>query len=102
MNESITLDETVTMDRLVRDFKLVVHDAELLFRATAGELSDKAREARERLATSLESAKVNARRLEVRAREGVKVADEVIRQHPYESVGVAFCGGLVLGVLLAR
>jgi ElaB/YqjD/DUF883 family membrane-anchored ribosome-binding protein len=102
MNESINLDETVTMDRLVKDFKLVVHDAESLIRATAGELTDRAREARERLASSLEAAKVNARRLEDRALESARAADELIREHPYESLGVAFCGGLVLGVLLAR
>ena len=102
MNEANTVDETVTLDRLVKDFRLVVQDAESLFRATAGELGEKAREARERLASSLDLAKSNARKLEDRAREGAKAADELIREHPYESLGVAFCGGLILGVLLTR
>jgi len=102
MNEALAVDETVTMDRLVKDFKVVVQDAESLIRATAGDLGEKAREARERLAARLESAKSNARRLEDRAVESARAADQIIREHPYESLGIAFCSGLVLGVLLAR
>ena len=34
--------------------------------------------------------------------EKVKVADEVIREHPYESMGVAFGLGLLLGVIASR
>ena len=95
-------ENTVTMDRLVRDFKVVVHDAESLIRATAGDLGEKAREARQRLSASLDSAKANALKLEDRARESARATDLVIRDHPYESIGAAFCGGLILGVLLAR
>ena len=31
-----------------------------------------------------------------------KVADKTIREHPYESVGVAFGVGLLIGVLVGR
>jgi ElaB/YqjD/DUF883 family membrane-anchored ribosome-binding protein len=102
MEEAITTENAVTMDRLVKDFKVVVNDAERLIRATAGDLGEKARDARQRLSVSLDSAKANAHKLEDRARESARATDLVIRDHPYESIGVAFCGGLILGVLLAR
>jgi ElaB/YqjD/DUF883 family membrane-anchored ribosome-binding protein len=36
------------------------------------------------------------------AKAAAKKADVVIRDHPYESIGVAFGVGLLIGVLVAR
>jgi len=36
------------------------------------------------------------------AKAAAKKADTVIREHPYESLGVAFGVGLVIGVLVGR
>jgi len=33
---------------------------------------------------------------------GAKATDKVIREHPYESIGVAFGVGLLIGVLATR
>lgn len=89
-------------DKLVKDLRLVVQDAEDLIRATAGEVNEKTKQARVRLSQTLEKAKETAQDLQAKATEKAKVADEVIRQHPYESMGVAFGIGLLLGVIVNR
>ena len=89
-------------DRLVTDLKRVVQDSEELLRTTAGVAGDKANEVRERLSAALEAAKRSCRRIEERAIEGAKATDKVIREHPYQSIGVAFGVGLLIGVLVTR
>jgi ElaB/YqjD/DUF883 family membrane-anchored ribosome-binding protein len=96
----------VTVGKLAQDFRVVIQDAEHLVKATAGEIGDKlgekAKEARSRLAASLESAKSSCQQLEGKAKAGVEATDRVIREHPYESVGVAFAVGLFFGLLVTR
>ena len=102
MTDAEQAESEITMGKLVQDFKVVMHDAETLLKASAGELGERAREARVRLAASLESAKSSFHRIEDRALAGAKATDRVIRDHPYQSIGVAFGVGLLLGVLVAR
>ena len=63
-------------------------------------------EVRARLATALERSKSTMAELQSQAIAGAKAAarkaDTVIREHPYESLGVAFGVGLVIGVLVGR
>jgi ElaB/YqjD/DUF883 family membrane-anchored ribosome-binding protein len=89
-------------DKLMKDLRLVVQDAEDLIRATAGEVNEKTRQARVRLSQTLDKAKETAQDLQVRAVEKAKVADELIRDHPYESIGVAFGVGVLLGLIVNR
>jgi ElaB/YqjD/DUF883 family membrane-anchored ribosome-binding protein len=91
-----------TTEKLLEDVKQVVRDGEELLRAGAGELSEKGRAARERLAAALDSAKETGRRLQERTIAGAKATDKVIREHPYQSIGVAFGIGLLIGVLVNR
>jgi ElaB/YqjD/DUF883 family membrane-anchored ribosome-binding protein len=102
MTEVENPEQEVTMGKLVQDFKVVMHDAESLLKASAGELGERAREARVRLAASLESARANFQKVEERAVEGARATDRVIREHPYQSIGVAFGVGLLIGVLVTR
>lgn len=96
----------VTKEKLVDDVKEVIADAEALVRATADDLSVKAKEARAKLSVKLESTKVQLKELEAvvkqKAVEGAKETDRVIRDHPYESIGVALGVGLLIGILLNR
>jgi len=101
MNET-RAEEEVTMSKLAADFKTVMQDAEALIKATAGEMGEKVREARSRLAVSLESAKGGYQKLEEKALASARVTDKVIREHPYESIGIAFGLGLLIGVLVSR
>lgn len=89
-------------DKLVNDLKRVVRDSEELLQATAGAVGEKAQEVRDRLSDGLTAAKRSLHRLEDRAIEGAKATDKVIREHPYQSIGVAFGVGLLIGVLVTR
>jgi ElaB/YqjD/DUF883 family membrane-anchored ribosome-binding protein len=89
-------------ERLLQDLKAVVHDGEELLKAGAAELSERGMAARERLAAALEVAKETQRKLQDRAVAGAKATDKMIREHPYESVGIAFGIGMLLGVLVNR
>ena len=91
-----------SMEKLVTDLKNLSRDAEAVLQATAGEAGDKINELRSRLASALDSAKVVLERIEEKAVEGAKAADKTIREHPYESIGIAFGVGLLIGVLVAR
>jgi ElaB/YqjD/DUF883 family membrane-anchored ribosome-binding protein len=102
MNEAEAMVNEVTVRKLVEDFKVVIQDAEALVKATAGDLSEKAREARTRLLASLESSKETFLKVEEKALAGARATDRVIRDHPYESIGVAFGIGLLIGVLINR
>ncbi|HWN95783.1 MAG TPA: DUF883 family protein [Methylomirabilota bacterium] len=82
--------------------KSVTEDAEHFVRETGAGLSEKAREARARLAASLASARAGLSRLNEKAVEGAKATDRVIRANPYQSIGVAFGVGVLLGVLVTR
>jgi ElaB/YqjD/DUF883 family membrane-anchored ribosome-binding protein len=90
------------MEKLVTDLKILSHDAEAMLAATAGQAGEKVTELRSRLNASLESAKATYRRLEEKTIAGAKAADKTIREHPYETAGVAFGIGLLIGVLVSR
>ncbi len=94
--------EAVTKDKLVNDLKSVARDAEELIKATAGDLGEKAQEARTRLAAALERAKVSYQKIQDKAVEGARATDVCIREHPYQSLGVAFGLGLLIGLLIKR
>jgi len=79
-----------------------VRDAEDLLRATAGQAGEKLSEVRSRLASALETAKVTCDVLQEKTVAAAKATDRCIRDHPYESVGVAFGVGLLVGVLVSR
>jgi ElaB/YqjD/DUF883 family membrane-anchored ribosome-binding protein len=88
--------------RLASDLRMIMRDAEDLLKATAGEAGEKVKEVRSRLATALESAKATYERVQDKTVQAAKATDHVIREHPYESIGVAFGVGLLIGVLVGR
>jgi len=89
-------------EKLLRDLKAVVHDGEELLKAGARDLSARGRAARERLSAALEMAKDTQHRLQSSALSSVRATDDFIRAHPYESLGVAFGIGLLVGALSRR
>lgn len=97
---------TLARERVVADLKSLVRDSEDLLRATAGDVSEKAKEARSRVTAALERAKSSCDEIQqqtlARAKEVAKKADTMVRTHPYESIGVAFGVGLLIGVLVTR
>ena len=93
--------ETST-ERLVSDLKRVVHDSQDLLHSSAEVAGDRARLMRERLANALESARETCGKLEAKLGVSAKAADKVIRDNPYQSIGIAFGVGLLIGVLVSR
>jgi ElaB/YqjD/DUF883 family membrane-anchored ribosome-binding protein len=79
-----------------------MNDADRLAQAAAEGVSDKAGEAREKFREVAERVRETCDELKeiglVRARQ----ADEVVRENPYQSIGVAFAAGLLLGWLVGR
>jgi ElaB/YqjD/DUF883 family membrane-anchored ribosome-binding protein len=96
------MNARVNTEALVTDLKNVVRDSEELLAAVSDATSEKAEELRERLSEKLEAARVACRKLEGRTKESLEAADTVIREHPYQSMGVALALGVVIGVVAAR
>jgi len=88
--------------RLAGDLKLVMRDAEDLLKATAGEAGEKVKEVRGRLASAIDSARATCEKLQDKTVQTAKATDHVIREHPYESIGIAFGVGLLIGALVSR
>jgi ElaB/YqjD/DUF883 family membrane-anchored ribosome-binding protein len=96
----------IARERVLRDLKTLARAAESLMKVTAGDLSESAKEARARLGEALESAMATCNELQAQVMESAKAAtghaDRVIRSNPYESIGIASCIGLLIGVLVVR
>ena len=74
-------------------------DFENELNATTEQLTEQGKAAAGRLAQALDTAKVKVQEGTV---AGAKATDRAIREHPYESLGVAFGLGVLIGVLIAR
>jgi len=86
-------------EKLVQDLMALVRDAENLVKTAGGSVADKSRH---ELMAALERVKGSCRRLEEQAAIHARTADRIIRDHPYESIGISFGVGLLIGVLLSR
>jgi ElaB/YqjD/DUF883 family membrane-anchored ribosome-binding protein len=89
-------------EKLLQDLRDVVRDGEELLRAGAEDLSEGGAAAREKLAAALEVARDTQRRLQQQAVAGARAVDNLIREHPYQSIGIAFGVGLIAGLIVAR
>jgi ElaB/YqjD/DUF883 family membrane-anchored ribosome-binding protein len=76
----------------------LAEDAQALLTATANVAETKVIEARKRLSAALDRGK----EAQDYAVAQAKAADEVIRDHPYQSIGIAFGVGALLGLLMSR
>lgn len=88
-------------ERLCKDTEALVHDTTSLLKAAGEDLKQSASGAGERLSETLQTARNTCREAQMQARRMAAEADIVIRQHPYQSLAVAFGIG-VLGTLLLK
>src|ERR1051325_7235875 len=99
------MKETNTMEKhkqaIHNDVSTLAEDARALMAGTADVAGEKVSEARERLAAALESGKEIYDRVREKAAAGAQAADEAMREHPYQAIGIAFGVGAVLGYLVA-
>jgi ElaB/YqjD/DUF883 family membrane-anchored ribosome-binding protein len=93
-------------ERVIADLKSLASDSEALLKATAETASEKVNDVRARLAATVERAKASCDALQAQSLESLKEslqkADDTIRTHPYQSIGVAFGIGLLLGAVLRQ
>jgi len=99
-------DSQAARDRVLQDLHILVADSELLLSATMQDLGEKAVEARARLKAGLIRAKATLSEIQEKGMNSAKAAadkvDTTIRDHPYESIGVAVGVGVLVGLLLGR
>jgi len=84
------------------DMGSLAEDARALMAATADVAGERVAEARKRLAAALERGKEIYGGVRDKAVEGAKAADQAVREHPYQAVGVALGIGAIIGYLVAR
>jgi len=99
-------DTDVAKERLIKDFKAVIHDAEELLKATADQTGDKIAGVRARAEENINNARRKLDELEddvaQRARAAYKATDELVHENPWQTAAVAAGVGLLLGMLLGR
>ncbi len=84
------------------DIGSLAEDARALMAATADVAGEKVGEARNRLAAALERGKEIAGNVRDKAVAGAKVADQTIRENPYQAVAIGIGVGALIGFLVAR
>ena len=95
-----------TQARLAQDVQTVIADAQELMRLAAAETGQGFKEARERLDRSTQAARKQLTAMQEsavqNAREAGRTADDYVREHPWEAVGIGAGLGVLLGLLVSR
>jgi len=102
MEERSPEEIEVTTQKLIEDLKTVVRDGEELLKAKAKDLSQKGVAARERLAAGVQAANELRYKLQEQAAAGMRATDQLVRENPYQSLGIVFGLGVFVGMLLKR
>ena len=97
-NDNLTKQRQAVGD----DLSVLAADTRALFSATADVAGEKAEAARKRLAAAVDNGKEMYGRVRDTALEKAKAADKVVRDRPYQALGLAFGLGALLGFLLWR
>jgi ElaB/YqjD/DUF883 family membrane-anchored ribosome-binding protein len=85
-----------------RDLNEFANDVHALLSATADVAEDAVVEARKRLSAALESGKDAYGNLQEEVVDGAKAADKIVRDYPYHAIGIAFCIGALVSLLLTH
>lgn len=97
---------TVSRDKLITDFKVVVQDAEELLKATAATMGEKSTVVRQRIEENLREAKAKLAQAEAividKTKEAAEATDTYVRANPWQAVGIAAGLGFLVGVLVSR
>ncbi len=91
-----------TPNALRHDAHTLVEDARALLDATADVTDEKVTEARQRLNEALEGSRTTYKNIQEKAKQGAQAVDQAIRNHPYQSMAIAFGVGSILGLLWSR
>ncbi len=94
--KNLSAEETPT-ERLVEDVMALVSEAEDFVKLSSANLEEGDKE---ELKTSLERIKAQCEKVKQQAFAGARQADQLIRRHPYASLGIAFGAGMLVGLLI--
>lgn len=93
-------------EKLLEDLRAVVHDAEELLKATAGQAGDHIAQVRAKAEASLRSARAQIAAMTGGSAADVRLAAEransFVHGNPWVAVGAGAAVGLLLGLLLGR
>jgi ElaB/YqjD/DUF883 family membrane-anchored ribosome-binding protein len=95
-----------TMDKLTQvishDLGTLADDVRALLNATVDVGGEKISEARQRLATALDSGQSILGRAKAKVIEGGRATDAAVHEHPYHTLGIALGMVAVIGYLVMR
>jgi len=89
-------------DKALHDLSDAVREGEEMLTETAGTATEKGRAMRAKLEAAVDKAKALYENLQEKTVAAAKAADQTVREHPYQAIGIAFGIGLLIGVLAAR
>jgi ElaB/YqjD/DUF883 family membrane-anchored ribosome-binding protein len=96
--------ENANSEKLIHDLKTLVTDAEELLKATASQAGEKIAVARQKIEQSLVEGKKALADAETtlvkKSKECAEIADDYVRENPWNAVGIAASVGLVIGLLI--
>jgi ElaB/YqjD/DUF883 family membrane-anchored ribosome-binding protein len=95
-----------SVEKLMEDLRRVVVDVEGLVKATAGQAGERLGEARTKAEDTLRAARERLSEFEEQAREkaveAAGEADRLVRDNPWQAVGIAAGVAFLLGILVSR
>ncbi len=95
-----------TRDKLMSDLKMVIHDAEDLLKNTGHQTGESFKNAKAKFESTLANAKTQLKSLEetvvYKAKDAALATDRYVKDHPWQSVGLGACVGLIIGLLISR
>jgi ElaB/YqjD/DUF883 family membrane-anchored ribosome-binding protein len=93
-------------DRLMKDLRNVLEDAEALLNATAGQAGERIQHARARAEETVRAARerlsTTTEELSERAREAATETDRYVHDNPWQAVGIAAGVAFIIGLLVSR
>jgi ElaB/YqjD/DUF883 family membrane-anchored ribosome-binding protein len=104
--EGINGNGNATRDKLMRDLKIVIDDAEELLKNSGQQTSDGFNDAKAKFENTLQNAKGQLCELEAslaaKAKDAVRATDNYVSDNPWQAIGVAGVLGLITGLLIGR
>lgn len=86
----------------VEELRALVREAEQALASAGDATDDKVKALRERMKHALDESRETFKRMRESTREHLEEADEYVREHPYQTIGLAALAGVLVGVLITR
>ena len=91
-----------SLQTTIEDLRTLLKDAEQVLADAGDDAGEKVAELRTRMNSALDDGRGQIDRFRELAEDEIERADEMIRAHPYHTVGLAAAIGMLAGILLTR